>query len=233
MVELPAAYERTRTGPVLDQGSKPHCVAFTAASLKMHQELRQHRRLYEFVRDAAGLYAECKKIDGFPGFPGTTNRAMLSLLGSRGMIVRRSDAKPAWPFRIGGYVRCETVQQIKEALYATGPVVIGTDIDAGWDHPFGPDVLSGMIPVTGETIGGHDVLVVGWNDAYRGVSGRSAPVGVLKIKNSWGDGWGKAGYARLPVEHLEVHSGWDAWTVADAQEWWAARKQRSRPFDRR
>jgi hypothetical protein len=168
---------------VLDQGDKPHCVAFTAASMKMNHEHRQHRRYYAFEADE--LYARCEERDGFPGIPGTTNRAMMSIVSERGMYGRRGAANPRHPFKIGGYVRLTTLQRIKEALLETGPVVIGLDIDTQWEDG-AVDPKTGEIGApNGDLLGGHDVLVVGFHDRWRGISGRSLPKGVLRIKNSW------------------------------------------------
>jgi C1A family cysteine protease len=213
--ELPGGFGRTAIGPVLDQGMAPHCVAYTASTIKMNQEYRQHRRYYDF--EEAELYARCKERDGFPNVEGTTNRAMLSVLRERGMFGRRSQSVPRHLFAAGDYVRLQSLEEIKTAVYGTGLVVLGTDIDTGWYAP-GAD---GQIREPNHDMqGGHDVAVIGWNDTRR----RS-----LKIKNSWGSDWGYRGLGWLPYSHLEEYPEWDAWVVTDAVGWWAQRRKARQP----
>ena len=65
---------------------------------------------------------------------------------------------------------------------------------------------SGMIPlpVRGDrVVGGHAMLIVGYDDPQRH----------FIVRNSWGSGWGLAGYALLPYRYvLETPLAWDFWT---------------------
>jgi C1A family cysteine protease len=208
---LPEGFARTALGPVLDQGQSPQCVAFTASTVKMNQEYRQHRRYYDF--DEHELYARCKEVDGYPGEAGTTNRAMLSIAKNRGMLGKRSAAVPDFPFKVGDYVRLGSVEEIKQALFTTGLVVLGIEIDTGWYA----ERTDGQIGEPNHDLrGGHDVAVVGWNNRRRS----------LKFKNSWGTDWGYRGIGWLPYSHLDAYPGWDAWLVTDAAGWWAARRKK-------
>ncbi len=51
----------SRTGDTVDQGYKPHCVAYSGSYVKNFHERKEHRRTYEF--DADEWYARCKEID--------------------------------------------------------------------------------------------------------------------------------------------------------------------------
>jgi C1A family cysteine protease len=54
---------------------------------------------------------------------------------------------------------------------------------------------SGIIPMPqpGEDCdGGHEVSIVGYNDATQ----------MFILRNSWGDGWGQAGYCMIPYNYL-------------------------------
>jgi len=62
----------------------------------------------------------------------------------------------------------------------------------------------GVVPMPSakETpIGGHAVVVVGYDDAEKRA----------KFVNSWGTGWAQGGFGYLPYEYLEKYMT-DAWT---------------------
>lgn len=57
-------------------------------------------------------------------------------------------------------------------------------------------------------IGGHCVLVVGYDDAKQ----------ELLFQNSWGERWGDAGFGYLPYAYLTTGDAYDLWTVRDEQD---------------
>lgn len=79
-------------------------------------------------------------------------------------------------------------ETLKAAIYAKGPVVVWMD---AWS-----DLLqykSGVYThVSGEDMGGHYVLAVGWDDDNA----------AFIVKNSWGPDWGEAGYFRIMYSEL-------------------------------
>lgn len=66
---------------------------------------------------------------------------------------------------------------------------------------------TGKVPMPGSAermLGGHAVLAVGYDDAKR----------IFLVRNSWGAGWGRAGYCLMPYEYLITpHLAGDAWTI--------------------
>lgn len=209
---LPTGYSRTTIPAPTDQGATSMCVAHACGHLKMHQERRQHRHWYD--PDEGELYARCKERDGYPGVEGTTIRAAMGVLAGRGVLMRRSAAKPAYPFKIESYVRLRSLREIKEALLGDGPVVMGIDVDANWNTPAADGQLGDP---TGAPEGGHAFLVFGWAD--RRMS--------LKCLNSWGASWGHNGRFWLPYTHLDAYSAWDAWVAVDHSGWWESRRQQT------
>jgi C1A family cysteine protease len=77
-------------------------------------------------------------------------------------------------------------------------------------------------PVKGEqVVGGHAVVAVGYDDAMRIKNtspGAAESVGALLIRNSWGTGWGDAGYGWLPYDYVLHHLAVDWWSLIRS-EW--------------
>lgn len=63
------------------------------------------------------------------------------------------------------------------------PVAVGVQVTPQWDAPEGGAVAA----PAGSSRGGHAVLLVGYD----------VPAGAWLVRNSWGEGWGEGGYARL------------------------------------
>ncbi|PYI66431.1 peptidase [Arthrobacter livingstonensis] len=99
----------------------------------------------------------------------------------------------------------QTLSQLKGCLASGYPIVFGFTV---YDSFESADVAkTGVVPMPGasETVlGGHCVVAVGYDDASQRFT----------IRNSWGDGWGKAGYATMPYPYLLSNSlASDFWTV--------------------
>jgi hypothetical protein len=60
-----------------------------------------------------------------------------------------------------------------------------------------------LAPPGGTVIGGHAILIVGYDDVNN----------LFKFKNSWSEQWGDKGYGYLPYEYLLKGDLWDLWTV--------------------
>jgi len=66
---------------------------------------------------------------------------------------------------------------------------------------------------TDAAIGGHAVVVVGYDDNRQ----IGAHKGAFKIRNSWGTGWGQAGYGWLPFEYVLKGLAVDFWSLFRAE----------------
>lgn len=78
------------------------------------------------------------------------------------------------------------VEDIKQAIYAYGPVSTAMYADATTQAYTGG--IYNHCPDAGVN---HGVVLVGWDD-------NQGPGGVWIMRNSWGAGWGEAGYMRIP-----------------------------------
>jgi hypothetical protein len=208
-VSVPTKHRLSALGTVLNQGDKPYCVGYSTASLKMHQEFKEHKKYYTF--DPDWLYAECKKVDGYNG-DGTYLRVALKIIQETGYLAKaeRYKLKDNTNFKIEKYVRLTSKQQIREALYHIGPVVFGITVDEGIYAP-----VRGIVAEPhGKEQGGHAMLIVGYDDNKKCHGSR----GAFRIKNSWGKEWGSRGFAWLPYSHFDHYTGWDAWRSVDTKD---------------
>lgn len=111
----------------------------------------------------------------------------------------------AAPYKIREYHRITSLVQLKAALAEKLPVVIGIEVYESFESD---DVAStGIVPMpdtsTEQDLGGHAVLVVGYDDEKS----------QLIVRNSWGITWGDLGYFYLPYDYYEKYSS-DCWTSA-------------------
>lgn len=87
---------------------------------------------------------------------------------------------------ISEYRWAKTLNATVATVLERGPVVVGTDwyedMDAG-----------GVMQDEGINLGGHAYLIDGANRKTQ----------MLRVKNSWGTGWGDDGYAQLPFDVFE------------------------------
>jgi C1A family cysteine protease len=97
------------------------------------------------------------------------------------------------------------LNQMKGCLAAGYPFVFGFSVYESFESQ---DVArTGVVPMPhpGEQLlGGHAVLAVGYDDAQSR----------FIVRNSWGAGWGQAGYFTMPYAYLTQRSlSSDFWTI--------------------
>ena len=186
---LPEEYKTPYVLRISHQGIKPHCVGYSCATMKEEKE-RREQNFMDF--DGDWIYLECKKIDGAPNIKGTFFRAGLKVLKSKGAkpLEQNEDAAK---FRIGGFARVSTdFESIKQAIMEYGVLLAGfRGSNEGWvNEHIKP-------PAPGERQWGHAVSLIGWNKDY------------IIGQNSWGAGWGDAGFFYIPKNYLPF----EAWAV--------------------
>lgn len=160
------------TGPILDQGSFPHCVAFSTVQL-----LRTGPVFNRYDIPPVDLYNRCQLIDEWPGedYDGTSVRAAMKILQEDGYISEYN-----WAFDVGTVINY---------VLTTGPMIVGT---YWYDDMF--FVNNGFIKVGGFAVGGHAYLIKGVNLDYPCPDGT---IGAFRIINSWGNEWGNGPHGGL------------------------------------
>ena len=87
-----------------------------------------------------------------------------------------------------------SIEDVVDALMVTGPVVLGVYWYEGMDISPG----SGRIEPTGEILGGHALIALGYRLASPVTYGQDSVI----LQNSWGDEWGRFGKCEIAVPDL-------------------------------
>ncbi len=114
----------------------------------------------------------------------------------------------------------ELLKQIKTNLVSFLPAMFGFTVYSSYVQAGADGAIP--YPTPGEkVIGGHAVMAVGYDDAYK-VTNKSpngtTTKGALLVRNSWGTGWGNGGYGWLPYDYVLGGLAIDWWTLAKS-EW--------------
>jgi hypothetical protein len=106
----------------------------------------------------------------------------------------------------GGHVLEPTPAALRRSLDANLAVLLGVRLYQTW-HDVGTDGRIDVPASDAMVLGGHAILVVGYDD------GDGVGRGHFIVRNSWGSAWGHNGYAYLPYGYVEAH-GLQAWVLA-------------------
>jgi C1A family cysteine protease len=117
--------------------------------------------------------------------------------------------------KIHSYYRIkeDRVNACKQAIYAGHPVIFGFTVYSGFESPEVSKTGKMWLPKPDESmVGGHAVLMVGYNDE----------IGCFIVRNSWGEEWGDKGYFYMPYEYVaDDELSDDYWVIMDEQEFTA------------
>jgi len=189
---LPRMQSKTFTlwqnGEILDQGSEGACVGFgwTAEALAGPIQVNLDRVNGDMSKEpnqfANYIYKEAQKIDQWPGedYEGTS-----VLAGAK--IMTRYNILHQYRWAFG-------TSDIIGALMATGPVVLGINWYSGMYR-----APKGKLSVSGEHVGGHCILAIGYNPSSEAFKGKETVI----LQNSWGNSWGVNGIAEMTIEDLD------------------------------
>lgn len=118
-------------------------------------------------------------------------------------------------YKITSYAGITTgIQGVKEALTEGLLVAIGMAVYNSMES----DVVSktGILPMpnlnTETVIGGHAIVIVGWEDCKCWFTKANAGRGYFKVRNSWGNTWGQSGYFMMPYSYFNNYV-FEAWTA--------------------
>jgi hypothetical protein len=186
---IPAVVEKI-INPVLprsayNQGSHLACVGAAASRLTTIDNSKAGAAK---VYDLFWLWNEAKKGDGYPNPEqdrGTTVRAAFDVLLTEGHVlrVRNQDRPPSIAEGITEFRWCQSVDEMRAAINAGMPVVIGIAWFTAFDSPtkVGGDFFIGRgAPETwGRNRGGHALCLWGASDQHH----------AFRFCNSWGNNY--------------------------------------------
>lgn len=213
---------------VTDQMQEGSCTGHAARNTKTTLEVR-HRSGSGAKRRVPhhgprGIYTLGKQIGGYPEEEGAYMRDVCKAMHHFG-VPREAD----WPYqahtdnagrqrdtgqprqrwltnarrwRIGSYARVRTLDQMLTALHTVGPLFMAMTLHENFIAP-DPE---GIIPEpSGPELGGHAMCILAATQSTRR----------FFVVNSWGTGWGLAGYCWISFDHFLTKAASEAWTIPD------------------
>ncbi|MFI5366781.1 MAG: C1 family peptidase [Candidatus Binatia bacterium] len=217
----PSADLRPGCPPVYDQGQLGSCTANAIAGAIEFDQMKQ-KLPKVFVPSRLFIYYNERAIEGTV----STDSGAQIRDGIKSVASQGDCPEPDWQYDITKFaqkpppkcyqeaVSYKTVQyqrvarnlnQMKACLAAGYPFVFGFAVYQSFESQQVATSGHAPMPAPGEqSIGGHAVVAVGYEDANQW----------FIVRNSWGSGWGMSGYFTLPYAYLtQAGLASDFWTI--------------------
>jgi C1A family cysteine protease len=211
---------RAQCPAVYDQGMLGSCTANAIGGAIEFDRLKQS--LADFVPSRLFIYYNERLIEGTADIDsGAMIRDGIKSVASQGVC-----PEPEWPYVISKFTDkppakayedaksdravsyqslVQDLNQMRGCLASGYPFIYGFTVYESFESP--AVAQTGHVPMPGPSeraVGGHAVLAVGYDDASQ----------TFLVRNSWGAGWGMAGYFAMPYTYL-IQPGLadDLWTI--------------------
>lgn len=224
---------RAWCSPIEDQESIGSCTAHAGIGLLEYYQRRAFGKHIDASR--LYLYKVTRNLMGWTGDTGAYLRDTMKALVMCGAppeqywpyVTAKYDEEPsAFLYALGdnyeavryyrldppGTTRAKRLEKIKSYLAAKLPSMFGFTVYSSMP---GSGDGKGEIPFpkpAESVLGGHAIVAVGYDDAKK----IGASKGALLIRNSWGTGWGMAGYGWLPYDYVLRGLANDFWSLVRA-----------------
>ena len=216
--------------PIEDQGNIGSCTANAGVGLLEYYEYRAFGNHIDASR--LFLYKVTRKLLHWPGDTGAWLRTTMQAMTLFGIPpeayypydTSKYDEEPsafcysyAQNYQSIRYYRLDRttasstqlLARLKKFLAAGYPAMFGFTV-----YNFGNDKGEFEFPGPYDSVqGGHAVVAVGYDDNRK--IGKDK--GAIKIRNSWGTGWGENGYGWLPYSYIEAGLAEDFWSLFKAE----------------
>ncbi len=240
-VSIPTSFDlRGWCSPIENQGSLGSCTANAGVGLLEYYERRTHGKYINASR--LFLYKATRNLLHWTGDTGAFIRTTMGAMVLFGVcpeeywsyVVADYDKEPpafcyafAQDFQTLLYYRLDPPGTDKEMLLQR----IKAFLTAGLPSMFGFSVFNSIVQARNdgkipfpcareEILGGHAVVAVGFDDNIE-IENELCEVkttGALRIRNSWGTGWGENGYGWLPYTYIQKALAIDWWSIIKT-EW--------------
>ncbi len=212
--------------PIEDQGSLGSCTANAGAGMIEYYE----RRAFGQYLDASRLflYKVTRNLLHWTGDTGAWLRTTMKSMVLFGIppeeyypydISKFDDEPSAFCYAFGQNYQSIKYYRLDKATSSTSKLLtrLKNFLAAGYPSMFGFTVYNFgnqkgefAFPGPNDTVkGGHAVMAVGYDDNRK--IGKYK--GAIKIRNSWGTGWGEKGYGWLPYAYIEAGLAEDFWSL--------------------
>ena len=222
-VALPPEVDLRTNGhlpPVYDQGHLGSC---TANAIAGAVDYERHKQGEPFITPSRlFIYYNGRVMEGDPGQDnGAEIRDGIKSVNQRGVCYESQ-----WPYDVGQFAakpwpKCYAhALKFKALTYTSIPqidnsmklvlaqsmlIVIGFSVFESFESD--QVAATGVVPMPSakdKPIGGHAVCLVGYDDSVQ----------MFLARNSWGSGWGQAGYFQIPYGYvLDGQLADDFWTI--------------------
>lgn len=220
-IELPILVDlRAKCSPVVDQGQLGSC---TANAISAHLDFNRKQQGKAFIAPSRLQIYYNERLD-----QGTVGSDAGSTIRESAKAVKKYGAAPEseWVYDISKFKTAPPSKVVADGLkykdlvyerITRSLVVFQTRLAEGFPFVIGFTVYDSFesdvvaktgvmpMPASGESVlGGHAVMVVGYDNAKR----------QFIVRNSWGTDWGDKGYFYMPYEYL-LNPGLssDFWTL--------------------
>jgi C1A family cysteine protease len=222
MANLPAKADlRPSCPPVVDQGQLGSCTGNAIANAHLFDQMKQ-KLPQTFLPSRLFIYYNERVVEGTVNSDaGAQIRDGIKTLGNQGAC-----PETLWPYDIAKFAKKPPAKCFQEALkhvavsyqsvvqnaaqmkgcVASGyPIVIGFTVYESFESAAVAKSGNAPMPASGEkVVGGHCVLVVGYDDSTQR----------FLCMNSWSTKWGQKGFFTIPYAYLTDSSlASDFWTI--------------------
>ena len=223
-VALPTSVDlRPHMPPVYDQGNLGSCTANAIAGALEYLQIKKGDTKY-FMASRLFIYYEERVLEG------TVNSDSGAMISDGMKVVNKIGAPPAsdWAYVISKFktkpptkaytdglkyttkvymIVKQDLTSMKTCLSNGDPIVIGFTVYDSFESD--SVAKTGIVPMPAKTesvLGGHAVLIAGYDDATQR----------FLVRNSWGTNWGMTGYFTIPYAYFtNPKLASDLWVVRD------------------